>query len=157
MEAEADSAGIRFPPPFLYLILLLAGLVAGPLLGLPDLGLPPPVRTLLGFAVLLGGFALLLAGSRQFARAGTSAPPWRPATALVTAGIYRRTRNPMYLGMTLIVLAIAILCDSLGALVAVPVLVLVIQTRVIAREERYLEGKFGDAYRQYRQRVRRWL
>ena len=76
---------------------------------------------------------------------------------IVTEGVYRWTRNPMYLGMALIYLGFALLLDSLVALILIFPLVFVIQKEVIEREERYMEAKFGDAYRDYKARVRRWI
>ncbi len=83
--------------------------------------------------------------------------PWRPTTALVVGGPFRFTRNPMYLGTTLLYIGIAILAQALWALVLLPFVLMIVQRGVIEREERYLEGKFGADYLRYKQRVRRWL
>ena len=81
----------------------------------------------------------------------------REGKRMVTDGPFRWTRNPMYLGMTLVYVALALGFDSLGAaLLLVPVL-LIIRSQVIGREERYLEAKFGDDYRSYKASVRRWI
>src|SRR5580704_8862327 len=84
-------------------------------------------------------------------------PPALPTTALVVDGIYRQTRNPLYLGTTLIYLGLGVAAGSLWAIVLVVPLLWVINVGVVAREERYLERKFGDAYRAYKARVRRWI
>ena len=88
---------------------------------------------------------------------GTNIEPWRASNLVVTEGLDRWTRNPMDLGMALLYAGLAIGLDSLAALILLPAALVVIQTKVIAREERYLEGKFGDSYRSYKARVRRWL
>lgn len=83
--------------------------------------------------------------------------PWLPSTAIVTDGIYGFTRNPMYLAMTLVYVAMSLAVDSIVALLLLPLVLLAIRHAVIGREERYLEAKFGDEYRHYKASVRRWL
>ncbi len=92
-----------------------------------------------------------------FWRKRTTIRPDRPATALATTGPYRLTRNPMYLSLALLYAGIAILWQSICALLLLPLVLFFIDRRVIVREELYLERQFGSAYRQYRARVRRWL
>lgn len=156
MKADDDSAHVTFPPPFVYLGFLLIGLAADRVIGQP-LGLPLLTRGVLAIALIAPGVGLLLAASGLFRRAGTDVKPWKTATALVDSGVYRFTRNPMYLGMALLYAGLAFAFASAGALLLLPVVIGIIQTQVIAREERYLETKFGDVYREYKQRVRRWI
>ncbi len=94
---------------------------------------------------------------RLFLKRGTSLIPGKRAEALVTSGPYRFTRNPMYVGMAFLYVGLALWLDVLWALAFLPVVLLVVDRRVIAPEERYLEARFGDEYRAYKQRVRRWL
>jgi protein-S-isoprenylcysteine O-methyltransferase Ste14 len=105
--------------------------------------------------VLLGFIALpaILA----FRRARTHPEPWKPTKALVTVGPYRYSRNPMYVGMTLLYLGTAVWQNTVWPLLALPVVLWVVQVGVVRREERYLEGLFGEDYRAYRDRVRPWL
>ena len=102
------------------------------------------------------GLALPLAGGTRFMASKTNIHPWKPATTIVTSGIFRYTRNPMYLGMALIYAALSLFADSLIALAGLPVALVLMHYGVIAREERYLEEKFGEPYRQYTRKVRRW-
>lgn len=156
--AHTDTSGVRFPPPLYYLTGLLIGFVIQrfyPIyLAKPNHHLI--VYTLGGIWIFLGlllaGWALLV-----FRRAGTSPIPHRPSTALALDGPYRLTRNPMYLAMALICVGIGLAVNMLWPLVSVPVVMVLVDRLVIAREERYLEGKFGDPYRDYRKRVRRWI
>ena len=104
-----------------------------------------------------GGFVIIAIGTRLFAAAGTNVPPTLPTTALVVDGIYGRTRNPLYLGLTLVYLGLSVAAGSLWAIGLVVPLLWVINVGVVKREERYLERKFGDAYRDYKARVRRWI
>ena len=124
--------------------------------------LPVPVtyslaRYVPGAMLAAGGFVIIAIGTRLFAAAGTNVPPTLPTTALVVDGIYRRTRNPLYLGMTLVYLGLGVAAGSLWAIGLVVPLLWVINVGVVKREERYLERKFGDAYRAYKARVRRWI
>jgi protein-S-isoprenylcysteine O-methyltransferase Ste14 len=114
-------------------------------------------RYLAGAALVVAGAVLIGLGSRRFIAAGTNIAPSMPTTALVVDGIYGRTRNPLYLGTTLLYLGLGVAAGSLWAIVLVVPLLWVINVGVIAREERYLERKFGDDYRAYKARVRRWL
>jgi protein-S-isoprenylcysteine O-methyltransferase Ste14 len=123
-----------------------------------------PVRRFLTLPYsLVGGLwialGLVLIGSAMggFRRAGTPVIPFEPSTALVTSGIYRYTRNPMYLGLTMVLIGCALLFGSLGALLPIPVFLLIIEFRFVRGEERFLEEIFGDTYLEYKRRVRRWL
>lgn len=152
-----DSAGVKVPPPLIFLG-ILAVLVGFDRLALGgSLPFAPIWRHLLGGLCLIGAAALLLAAIGLFRRAGTRPEPWQPSTAIVVTGIYGFTRNPMYLGMALAYAGLALLFDSPLALFGLPLVVVIIDRAVIAREERYLDAKFGDAYRAYCARVRRWL
>jgi protein-S-isoprenylcysteine O-methyltransferase Ste14 len=106
---------------------------------------------------IVAGMALQSVFLRAFRRARTHIEPWKPASALVTTGVYARTRNPAYIGMALIFAGIALAADVPWALVVLPVVLLVIDRYVIAREERYLARHFGAEYDAYRSRVRRWV
>jgi len=110
-----------------------------------------------GIVIILVGGALSIPSALSFRRAGTPVVPFSPSTKLVTSGWYRVTRNPMYLGMVVVFTGVAVLAGSLGAFLPVPVLITILDFRFIRGEERFLEDIFGDEYRQYRARVRRWL
>jgi len=158
MDIDKDSAGVKFPPPLAFLGTLLAGLILNRLLGNPRVPLlAHGLQNLLGWLAIVLGAGTMLSAASLFRRIGTEAKPWKPSTALVTDGVFRWTRNPMYLGMAGIYAGVALVADSLMALLLLIPLVFVIQHEVIAREEAYLEGRFGEAYRAYRARVRRWV
>ncbi len=157
MKIEEDSPQVRFPPPLVYAGMLLLGLGIGRLLGDPPIGLDIKVASLAGMILAIAGLGLIFAALLRFRRAGTNPEPWRQTTAFVASGVYRWTRNPMYLGMALIFAGLALIFDSLATLLLLPFVVILIDRQVIAREERYLEAKFGDDYRAYKDKVRRWL
>ena len=157
MRIDPDSAQVRFPPPFVYLGFLLIGFGAERWLPLRSLGLDPLLRWGLGALLVAAGLAIGMPALRLFKRAGTPPPPWEPTTGIVTTGVYARTRNPMYVGMALLYAGLAVALDGPIALILLAAVMVTIRYGVIAREERYLEGKFGEAYRAYKARVRRWL
>ncbi|PWT86326.1 MAG: protein-S-isoprenylcysteine methyltransferase [Proteobacteria bacterium] len=123
------------------------------------LELPLVVRIVAFVIIALAGGATALAGDLEFKRARTTINPFKPenSTALVTSGIYRFTRNPMYVGLTLVVLGWAAFLCSAWALLGPVIFVLYISRFQIAPEERALSAKFGAAYTEYAGRVRRWL
>ena len=119
--------------------------------------LPQPAARWIGMALCAIGAALILWGIATMRRARTNIYPGLPATALVSDGPFRFTRNPLYVALTILFAGLALEVDmAWGFIVLVPLL-LVMHYGVIRREERYLEGKFGEAYRAYRARVRRYL
>jgi len=157
METVRDGAKVLFPPPLIYLGGLALGIVAERLLNLPTLGLQPAVRELPGGILAVLGQVVSFTGAGTFRRRGTAVLPFKPASRLVTSGIYRWTRNPMYVGMALTYAGVAIFVNSLSALVLLPVVLAIIQTQVVAKEEAYLERTFGNDYATYKNEVRRWL
>jgi protein-S-isoprenylcysteine O-methyltransferase Ste14 len=152
-----DVAGVIALPPLIFLGFLVAAVVLEAVVPLPVLAAQALARYLVGAALAAAGFVIIFAAAGRFVAAGTNIPPNLPTTALVVDGIYGRTRNPLYLGTTLVYLGLSVAAGSLWAIVLVVPLLWVINIGVIAREERYLERKFGDAYRAYKARVRRWI
>ena len=154
--STTDNPGAAVRPPLLYLAALAAGLVIDHALALP-VAMGEIWLRLGGVALLLAGAALMAWAIACFRRAGTNVPTVLPATALVTTGPYRFSRNPIYLGMTAIYIGLALAFASPWAILPLPAVLAVMEFGVIRREECYLEEKFGDAYRAYRLGVRRWV
>jgi len=154
-NAAPDTAGVVAPPPLIYAGALTAGLLAKALF--PVRFLPRTVALALGGSLVGSGLLLVLSGLRAMRRAGTEVRPDRPTTSLVVDGPYRFTRNPLYLGLTLVYGGITALANSLPSALLLPLVLLVMRRGVIEREERYLERTFGDEYVQYKTRVRRWI
>lgn len=157
MEATSDGANVRFPPPLVYVAGLGLGVMGARLWHLPVLGLAPIVRNSTGITLALAGFILSFAGVGLFLRQRTAIIPYKPASRLVTSGIYRWTRNPMYLGLAVTYVGLAIALNSLGALILLPFVLAIIQLQVIAREEAYLHRAFGGEFVAYKSRVRPWI
>jgi protein-S-isoprenylcysteine O-methyltransferase Ste14 len=145
-------------PPFLFLACLLLGLALDRVLPVP-LRLPEAalVRWTAGGGLILIGVAIVAAGVRNFSRAATPVPSNQPVRALVTTGIHGWSRNPIYVGMCLLYAGIGMAARSPWVLVLALPLVVILRYGVVAREETYLERRFGVAYRNYKARVRRWL
>lgn len=157
-DTKRDTPGVLAPPPLIYLGFLLLGLVLEFLVvRTQGLDMPAALRWTVVALFLLTGIAAIAAAVLRFRRAGTPAPPWQPATAFVAEGIYRFTRNPMYLGMTLIYCAIGVAADAPVVFWTLVPLAVTIHYGVVLREERYMGDKFGDAYIDYANRVPRWL
>jgi protein-S-isoprenylcysteine O-methyltransferase Ste14 len=153
--SPSDTAGVIAPPPPIYLSALGIGFGLDAVIGTGSL--PWTVAVPVGVASIVAGFALLASFLSAFQRAQTPVDPYTPTETIVTDGPYRLTRNPAYLGMALVYAGIAIGSNSLWVLAPLPVAMAVIDRGVIAREERYLERKFGGPYVAYKRRVRRWI
>jgi len=154
-DHSPDHPGVITHPPFLYGGFALAGAIANLFARVHVIG--EPAQYWAGGAAALAGVALMVAGVSRFRRAGTNVPTHKPATAIVTTGPYRFTRNPLYLALTLIYTGIALAIDNVIMLGLLAPLLLVMRYGVIGREEAYLERKFGEEYRTYKARVRRWI
>ncbi|MCC6948798.1 MAG: isoprenylcysteine carboxylmethyltransferase family protein [Bradyrhizobiaceae bacterium] len=154
---SADRPHVVIWPPLLPAIAILLGFGLDWLMPLGLLEqVSRGVRGVLALVLAAIAGAIGIAGIRGFMRAGTHVEPWKPATTLVAAGIYAHTRNPMYLALGLGTLAFAITNASDWTMVLLAPAALVLHFGVVLREERYLEGKFGDAYRRYRAAVPRY-
>lgn len=153
-----DNAGVRIFPPVVFIGGLLIGYAIQWLWPLPILpaDMALAIRVLGGLLFLIGVCFIALATS-AFRKAGTSVVPIEPTTALTFEGPYTFTRNPMYLGMALILAGLAGVGNALWPLIAVVPAVFIVRTQVIAKEEAYLERKFGAEYLAFKARVRRWI
>jgi protein-S-isoprenylcysteine O-methyltransferase Ste14 len=155
---DTGTAGVIARPPLLFLAALLLGVASDRLLPWPftvpgtDL-----VHWMTAGTMILVGLVLAAAGIRNFSRAATPVPTNQPTRVLVTTGIHGWTRNPIYLGLFLVYVGIGIAARSPWILILTLPLAIMIRYGVVRREEAYLERRFGDAYRDYKVRVRRWL
>jgi protein-S-isoprenylcysteine O-methyltransferase Ste14 len=156
MSDTAATAQVVIRPPLAWALAVIAAFALDWLMPLPFVPAAVPAPWL-GGAVFVVALALFAWAIATITRAGSNVPTNRPATAIVDAGPYRFTRNPIYLGMMLGLAGLAIAFDSFWPLVTLVPFALVIRYGVVAREEVYLERTFGEAYRRYRARVRRWL
>jgi len=158
MTDKRDASSPFIWPPTIY---GAAAAIAGVLSWLGSWPFEPPALRIpamvAGLAFCTLGLTCAILAERRFHAAGTPVPPTRPTNALVFDGIYRYTRNPMYLGMTLVLVGLGLAANQLWFLLAAPFAVYAVTKLAIEREEAYLERKFGAPYSTYKQNVRRWL
>jgi protein-S-isoprenylcysteine O-methyltransferase Ste14 len=156
--SDVATPGVIMRPPRLYLACLLLGLALDRALPLPlDLPGTVPMQWIAGACLIVIGGSIFAAGVRNFSRAATPVPGSQPVRSLVVAGIHGWSRNPIYVGMSLVYAGIGIAARSSWVFVLALPLAIIMRYIVVAREEAYLERHFGDAYRDYKARVRRWL
>jgi protein-S-isoprenylcysteine O-methyltransferase Ste14 len=158
MNTTDDTAGVIAPPPLLALAVIVFGLALDWLLPAYVLMLLLSLaeRVAIGAILITAGATLGIAAVRAFRTAGTHVEPWKPTAALVSGGIFKWIRNPMYIGLTLILAGLAIMLASDWMLVLTIFLVPVLHFGVVKREERYLAAKFGEPYRRYLKAVPRY-
>ena len=158
MNTTNDTPGVIAPPPLIATVTVVLGLLLDRTVPAHMLAarLGFSERVVAGGFVALAGAFLAITAERHFKGIGTNVAPWRPTLQLATAGIYERIRNPMYVGLLLLTGGIGIALASDWTLTLLIPMALVLHYGVVLREERYLEGKFGEDYRRYKARVPRW-
>jgi protein-S-isoprenylcysteine O-methyltransferase Ste14 len=150
-----DNAGVVAPPPLIFLSGILLGGLVSYFYYFPFL--LPMLANVLGILLLIAGASLPLIAFLQMRKVKTHIEPWQPTTTIISDGVYRFSRNPIYLGLTLIYLGLTCLFNSVWFLPFLPLVLMAIHYGVILREEHYLENKFGEEYLNYKRRVRRWI
>jgi protein-S-isoprenylcysteine O-methyltransferase Ste14 len=153
--SDNDNAGVIAFPPALYAVTLTIGLGISFLF--PISFLPRLVSLPIAALAMIGAGRLSISAFRTMTGAQTAVDPSKPTTAIVSDGVFRFSRNPLYLSMTLLYIAISLLFNALWALLLLLPLLVVMQVGVIQREEQYLERKFGNEYLSYKSQVRRWI
>ena len=155
---DTGTAGVIARPPVLFLAAGLLGHAAG---HLQPVVVPvpsgDPIHRIIGGSLIVIGLAIGFLGIRDFSRAGTPVPTNKPTRMLVTNGIHGWSRNPIYLGMFVIYGGVVVAALNVWMLILALPLAIIVRYGVVAREERYLEQRFGEVYRRYKARVRRWL
>ena len=158
MTDVRDTAGVIAPPPLVALGAVILGILLDWLMPAYVLSavLTRNGRIVISVLLIAAGAALAVAGRGTFVRFGTNVNPFKPSSVLVTTGVFAYVRNPMYVGLACLVAGIGIALASDWTLVMLVAAALVIHFGVVKREERYLEAKFGDAYRRYMNTVPRY-
>jgi protein-S-isoprenylcysteine O-methyltransferase Ste14 len=157
VEAVKDRPAIIAPPPLLGLACIAAGVVAARFKPLPFF--PGPASMRVAISILLFVFAVLIifTARRELIKHREHPNPYRPTSAIVSSGIYRFSRNPIYVAFLFVVLATAVATNNAWLLLSIVALFVILQFGTIRAEERYLSGKFGAEYDEYRRSVRRWF
>jgi len=158
MTNVRDTAGVIAPPPLIALGAIIIGVALDWLLPAYVLSalLTRDGRIIIGVSLIAAALAIGIAGRGSFVRFGTNVNPYKPSSVLVTTGILAYVRNPMYVGLALLVAGIGVALASDWTLVMLVFAALLVHFGVVKREERYLEAKFGDAYRRYVNAVPRY-
>lgn len=158
MTDVRETAGVIAPPPLVALGAVILGVLLDWLMPayVSSAVLTRNGRIIIGLLLIVAGIAIGVAGRGIFVRFGTNVNPYRPSSVLVTAGIFGYVRNPMYVGLALIVAGIGIALASDWTLVMLVIAALLVHFGVVKREERYLDAQFGDAYRRYMDAVPRY-
>lgn len=155
LQDTQDNPGVIAPPPLIFAGPLAAGLLLHRFF--PKRFVPRWIGITLGGLGIISGAMLIRGGFREMLAAKTNVNPTLPANTIVTGGPYRYTRNPLYMGLTLMYAGVAFLANAFWAMLLLPLVLVVMVYGVIKREEQYLEQKFGEQYLSYKARVRRWF
>jgi protein-S-isoprenylcysteine O-methyltransferase Ste14 len=157
MKNTKDSPGVFIPPPLFYVFFfLLSFLLQGHLTIKRAFFFHSPIANILGLMIILSGFFFSVPALLLFFKSKNTIVPIKPATSLLTGGVYSFSRNPMYVGLLLTYLGMAFIFGNWWTLILLPLLVVVITYRIILPEERYLGRAFGNRYSDYKKQVRRW-
>lgn len=157
VQNEPDRAAVRLPPPLVYLGGIVAGLLVHHFVWPLSAKLPSYARVTIAVVVAIASISLLGGALRLFRRTGQDPEPWKPTPEIITTGVYRYTRNPMYIGLALFQIALGVALANGWILVLAPVALGTVYLTAVQREEAYLERKFGAEYLDYKSSVRRWL
>lgn len=153
--SDLKGPAVRFPPPLLFVAVIVGSLALDRLLPLPVL--TGTATKLAGASLVIAGMAIIGAAAALFRRARTHIEPWKPTSSIIQHGIFARSRNPVYLAFCLLQAGVGLWLGSLWTLATTPVSAALVFLIAIRNEERYLERKFGDEYLRYKERVRRWI
>jgi protein-S-isoprenylcysteine O-methyltransferase Ste14 len=154
-DSHSGVPNVKIIPPLVYLAGIAIGVVIS--IWIPTKIVPSSLAWTLGGILLICGAVLTGSAILKFKGVGTTVRPDRAASTLVVVGPYRITRNPMYLGLALVYVGIAVADQSVWALILLPVVLTIIQHRAIGPEEAFLERRFGANYIRYKENVRRWI
>jgi protein-S-isoprenylcysteine O-methyltransferase Ste14 len=156
-ESEQHEDVARPPPPLTYLVFLILGLVANLFYPFPLSSSATSVLLMLGLGVVMSGLAVGAFALRAMKRAGVSPLPWRAPGKLVVDGPFRFSRNPLYISLTVMYLGISVAVNTFWPLAFLVFAIVIVDRETILREEKFLEKKFGEEYRSYKTKVRRWI
>lgn len=155
MPEPKDHAAVKIHPPVLWVLHFLAAYFLNRFLPLPFAF--PGILVWIGYALVVIGLGLALGAVGRFMQARTTLDPHGSVSEIVTGGVYRFSRNPIYLGFVCLLVGFSFIFGSYWGLIVSPLFVIFMNTLVIQYEEAYLEKKFGETYTSYKSRVRRWL
>ncbi len=157
VQSKHGGARVRFPPPLFFVAALVLGALVDRFVVRWSVPGGVAVRIALSALAVVAALALALPARGLFRRTGQDPLPWQPTPELVVGGPYRFTRNPMYLGMTLLTIGLGAAAGTLWTVPLAFAALGAVHVLAVLPEERYLTAKFGEPYLRYKARVRRYL
>ncbi|MEP6748930.1 MAG: isoprenylcysteine carboxylmethyltransferase family protein [Bacteroidota bacterium] len=157
MENKKDSPGVYTPPPLIYVVTFLAALLVQKFIPIDASLIGTKLTKITGIIFFMIAVFFLFRSLRQFFYSKNTLILIKPAFSLQTGGIYNITRNPMYVGLAFIYLGVSCFIGNWWNIILFPLLLVIVQERIIKCEEKYLERRFGTEYISYKTKVRRWL
>ncbi len=154
---KSKGPGVYIPPPLFYVLIFIAAVRIQKIIPIPDQLFHLTVIKVVGVILLISALYFSVKSLRQFFLTKNTIILIKPASSLQVTGIYRTTRNPMYVGLAILYLAITCFIGNWWNVILFPLLFFIIQEYIIKREEKYLELEFGEEYNDYKKTVRRWL
>jgi protein-S-isoprenylcysteine O-methyltransferase Ste14 len=154
---KKDHPGVYIPPPLIYVAFFFLSVALQKAMPLNSLFLQTAVAATAGRVLLIAGILVLLPALWKFLVSKNTLITINPAHYLQTAGIYSFTRNPIYLGLLLLYSGIGFFKGNWWTFIVIPLLIITVQVYIISKEEHYLQRAFGNAYLQYKKKVRRWI
>jgi len=153
----SKGPGVYFPPPLLYGLIFIASIFIQKKIAIADALFQSQTIKIVGVIFLFMALFFLISSLRQFFKSKNTLILIKPASSLQTTGIYRISRNPMYVGLCIVYLGISCFLGNWWNIILLPLLILIVQEYVIKREEKYLVLEFGYEYEEYKRKVIRWL
>lgn len=157
METKKTHPGVYIPPPVIYALIFLLSLLLQKLIPISALFFKSQIAAVLGYLFVALGIIFSLPAIVKFIRSKNTLITIKSANSLQTDGVYAITRNPMYLGLLFLYTGIAVFAGNWWTFILIPLVVMIITTYVIGREEKYLLDAFGQDYTSYKIKVRRWI
>jgi protein-S-isoprenylcysteine O-methyltransferase Ste14 len=154
---KKDSPGVYIPPPLFYVLIFIAAALIQKEIPLKDDLFKSPAMKIAGTAFFIIALFFLVRSLRQFFKTKNTLILIKPASSLQTDGVYSISRNPMYLALTILYLAVTFFIGNWWNIILLPLLLLIVQEYIIKKEEKYLDRQFSQQYKEYRLKVRRWL
>lgn len=154
---QKNHPGVYIPPPLIYIAFFFLAVLLQKWISLNSSFLHNTAAKTIGWMAIAAGVSLVLPAVWKFFVSKNTVITMKPASSLQTTGIYRFTRNPMYLGMLLLYCGIGVFKGSWWTFIVMPLLIMTVQLYVIMKEEHYLQRAFGKEYLLYKKKVRRWI
>ena len=156
-SSAEHGAAVRFPPPLIFLIWTVVGVVVHYSVARAPIPVERMISAVGGVLILLVGVGIIASARMHFTRTGQNPIPWKPSPELILEGPYRFTRNPMYVGVTLMQIGLGVAFNNFWIVMFAPLALLINHFVAVLPEERYLSEKFGDSYKRYLTQVRRYF